>query len=106
MAIELTPTTISGYAQRRYCRTSTRPYSAARIKQHQPVENSAHEGVQRRFTDGHTLVAFSNQPTASPPTPARARICSFRFADRDERSSSPHISPKIIVASEGRKFRV
>ena len=43
MAIEFTPTTVKGYVQRRNLRTSTMPYRVARIRQHHPVEKTAHE---------------------------------------------------------------
>src|SRR5262245_11187748 len=100
------PTTTRGNVHQRKRATSTTRYSVARIRQHQPVENSAHDGVQIRFTDGQMPDWSSAYPSASPAAPPTDRNSNLRRLERDERSTSPHIRPKIMVASDGTKFSV
>ena len=58
-----------------------------------------------RLTMGQ-IVSPAVHPAANSRRPARARAASFSLGLRRERSSSPAIRPKIIVAIEGTKFKV
>src|SRR5262249_42423165 len=105
MAIELTPTTTRGKAQRRKPATSITPWKKASSRQVQPVLKTTHDGVQMRLTSGQTD-GSSAPPARMQKTPVRISVWIFSRGAGAERRRPPARTPKIIVAIDGTKLSV
>src|SRR5579862_1759936 len=97
--------TINGNAHFLYPRASITQQNAAKNRKQIPPLNRVQLGVQILFTIGQIPAACSNNPAASPPTPAITNFLNG-IAGTLARNHRPAINPNIIVPSVGIKLSV